>query len=128
MQGPDRAPWFAGDLGDPWVAAIAEALPRAHRFHRPVDLPEPWPVDGRMPSAVIVHRALLTPADAQRIVRLRSIWEHPPRIVLCVGPQARYVDVERWSRLVDVVIPEATAHETVARHAFETGRGPRPVG
>ena len=128
MEGPDRAPWFAGDLDDPWVAAIAEALPRAHWFHRPGDLPETWPVDGRMPSAVIVHRAILTATDAQRVARLRSIWERPPRIVLCVGPHARYVDVERWSRLVDVVIPEATAPETVARHALETGRAPRPSG
>jgi hypothetical protein len=131
MEGLDRAPWFVGDLDDPWVVAIAEALPRAHRLHRPGDLPETWPVEGRMPSAVIVHRAILTPTDAHRIVRLRAGWERPPRIVLCVGPHARYLEVERWSRLVDVVIPEATAPETVARHAFESGRvsrstGPRP--
>jgi hypothetical protein len=128
MEGLDRAPWFVGDLDDPWVVAIADALPRAHRLHRPGDLPETWPVEGRMPSAVIVHRAILTPTDAQRIVRLRSGWERPPRLVLCVGPHARYVEVERWSRLVDVVIPEATAPETVARHAFESGRGPRHSG
>ena len=128
MQGPDRAPWFAGDLDDPWVAAIAEALPRAHRFHRPGDLPESWAVDGRMPSTVIVHRAILTATDAQRVARLRSSWERPPRIVLCVGPHARHADVERWSRLVDVVIPEATAPETVARHALEGGWMPRSPG
>ena len=38
------------------------------------------------------------------------------RIVLCLGPYARHVDLERWAPLVDVVVPEATARETVARH------------
>ena len=28
MEGLDRSTWFAGDLDDPWVASIAEALPR----------------------------------------------------------------------------------------------------
>ncbi len=34
----------------------------------------------------------------------------------------------RWSRLVEAVIPEATARETVLRHALAIERPPRPVG
>ncbi len=51
MEGPDRATiWFAGDLDDPWVAAIAEALPRdAFRIDCPDDLPEAWPIDRPTP-------------------------------------------------------------------------------
>lgn len=128
MEGLDRASWFAGDLDDPWVAAIAGALPRALRIDCPGDLPDAWPVDGRTPLAVVVHRSVLNPADAIRIGRLRARWDPAPRLVLCVGPHARYVDVERWSRLVDVVIPEATAPDTVARHARDRLPTPRIGG
>ncbi|WP_435007485.1 hypothetical protein P12x_004774 [Tundrisphaera lichenicola] len=128
MEGSDRAPWFLGDLDDPWVVAIADAIPRARRFHHPDDLPDSWPIDGVAPPAVILHRRHLTVADAHRVVGLRSRWERPPRIILCVGPQARYADVECWSRLVEVVIPEATALDTVARHALESGSAPRAGG
>jgi CheY-like chemotaxis protein len=64
------------------------------------------------------------------VARLKARADRTPRIILCVGPHARYVDVERWSRLVDVVIPEATARETVLRQALALERvprsGPRP--
>ena len=123
MEGPDRAIWFAGDLDDPWVLAIAEALPRETlRLACPDDLPESWPIDRPTPFAVVLHRSNLTATDAQRLVRLKARADRSPRVVLCVGPQARHVDVERWSRLVDVVIPEATASETVARHALAIER------
>jgi CheY-like chemotaxis protein len=131
MEGPDRATatWFAGDLDDPWVVAIVEALPRETlRLHCPLDLPEAWPIDRPTPSSLVLHRATLSPIDAQRLARLKARADRTPRIVLCVGPQARYVDVERWSRLVEVVIPEATARETVARHALAIERKPRPSG
>lgn len=129
MEGPDRATWFAGDLDDPWAAAIADALPRgARRIDCPGDLPDPWPIDGPIPSAVVLHRPTLTAPDALRVARLRARDDRPPRVVLCVGPHARFVDVERWSRLVDVVIPEASAPEIVARHALGGDRVGRPGG
>ena len=129
MEGPDRATWFAGDLDDPWVVAIAEALPRdALRLDCPGDLPEAWPIDRPTPFALVVHRSNLTPTDAQRVARLKARADRTPRVVLCVGPHARYAEVERWSRLVDAVIPEAIARETVARHALAIERKPRPSG
>ena len=129
MEGPDRATWFAGDLDDPWVVAIADALPLdALRLDCPGDLPEAWPIDRPTPFALVVHRSILTPTDAQRVARLKSRADRTPRVVLCVGPHARHVEVERWSRLVDVVIPEATARETVARHALAIERQPRSPG
>ena len=118
MEGPDRATWFAGDLDDPWVASIAEALPRdSLRLDCPDDLPETWPIDRPTPFALVLHRSTLTATDALRLARLKARADRTPRVVLCVGPHARYAEVERWSRLVDAVVPEATARETVLRNA-----------
>ena len=127
MEGPERSIWFAGDLVDPWVAAIAGALPReTFRIDCPADLPETWPIDRPTPGVLVLHRATLTSGDAQRIMRLKARADLAPRLVLCVGPHARYADVERWSRLVDVILPEATARESVARHALGLERKPPP--
>jgi hypothetical protein len=127
MEGLDRATWFAGDLDDPWVVSIAEALPRdSFRIDCPGDLPETWPIDRPTPFALVVHRSILTPTDAHRVARLKARADRTPRVVLCLGLHARYVEVERWSRLVDAVIPEATARETVLRHALAIDRPPKP--
>ena len=129
MEGPDRPIWFAGDLDDPWVVAIAGALPRQTRcLHCPDELPETWPIDGPSPGVLVLHRPSLNATDAQRLARLRARPEPTPRVILCVGPHARYADLERWARLVDAVIPEATAAETVARHALAIDRRARPAG
>jgi hypothetical protein len=131
VEGLDRAntTWFAGDLGDPWVVSIAEALPRTSlRIDCPDDLPETWPIDRPTPFALVVHRSKLTPTDAQRIARLKARADRTPRVVLCVGPHARYLEVERWSRLVDAILPEATARETVLGQALAIDREPRPTG
>ena len=82
MDGLDRATgiWFAGDLDDPWVASIAEALPRdSFRIDCPGLLPETWPMDSPTPSVLVVHRSNLTPTDAQRVVRLKSRADRTPR-------------------------------------------------
>ena len=119
---PDRpvaSCWFAGDLADPWVAEIADALPRpARRLDCPGDLPETWPV-GPLPNVVILHRANLTPTDAERLRLLRGRGPCPPRVVLCAGSYARYHHWERWGPLIDAVLPEATASASVARHLIE---------
>ncbi len=39
-----------------------------------------------------------------------------PRVILCYSPYVRYAELERCSRGVDVVIPEAIAIETLSRH------------
>ncbi|WP_435019467.1 hypothetical protein TA3x_001311 [Tundrisphaera sp. TA3] len=125
MGGPGRPIWFAGELDDPWVAAIADALPRdAVRWDCPDALPESWESAGPAPRTVVLHRGHLTAADAQSLTRLRARCEVPPRVVLCVGPHARYVDVDRWSRAVDAILPEATADAVVLRHATPPDRRP----
>jgi hypothetical protein len=129
MEGPAPLCWFVGDLADPWVAAIAAALPVGTlRIPCGGDLPEAWPAGG-LPGTVVLHRPLLSPLDAERLRRLRALGEPAPRVVLCVGPHARYHQFERWSALVDVVLPEATARETVGRHVGPPARasGPRPA-
>jgi len=133
MHTPDATTptWFAGDLDDPWVAGIADALPRAtRRLDCGGDLPEDWP-EGPSPATLVLHRANLTRTDAERLRALRERGPRPPRVVLCAGPLARYHQWERWGPLVEAVLPESTASETVARHvAAAAGQrrcaGPRP--
>ena len=133
-----RSVWFVGDLDDPWVVGIADALPRA--VVRRVDCAGEWS-DGLLhdlpdPATLVIHRALLTRQDAERLARLRKERSTSLRVILCVGPHVRYADLLRWSTLVDVVLSEATARETIARHlacGVGEGRGdgrgmtPRPT-
>ena len=124
----DAAPWFAGDLADPWVAAIADALPRgARRIPCAGDLPDAWP-EGPAPRTLVLHRPALHPPDADRLRRLRERGPTPPKVVLALGPHARYHQWDRWAPLVDAVLPEATAPETIARHLAGAEVRPRPVG
>lgn len=106
---------FAGDLDDPWVASIADALPAGTtRVNCPGDLA------GKLPEAttgiLVLHRRVLTGSDAEWLARLRSEPNPPERVILCFGPHARYADLERWAALIDVAVPEATALDTIARH------------
>jgi hypothetical protein len=134
MNASERSVWFVGDLDDSWVVGIVDALPRGVLR---VDCAGDWP-DGLLqdlpdPATLVIHRALLTRQDAERLARLRKDRSASLRVILCVGPHARYVDLSRWSTLVDVILPEATARETIARHVLcgegrGEGRGttPRP--
>ena len=129
MEGPDRVLWFAGDLADSWVVAIAGALPRTTlRLDCPDDLPETWPINRPTPEVLVLHRSVLNPTDAQRVARLKARADRTPRVVLCVGPHVRAAEVERWARLADVVLPEATASEVVLRHALRADRPARVNG
>lgn len=122
MSGTDRPIWFAGDRGDPMAAAIADGLPAARtRFlDCPADLPRPWPgVADRSPRVIVIHRAHLGETDAGRVARLRRRLGPERRVILCVGPHVRYADQERWSAAVDLILPEALAAETIARHLAE---------
>ena len=117
MNDPGRSVWFVGDLDDPWVAAIADALP--HEVARrgcAGDLPDEWLDVTSGLETLVLHRALLTPHDAEWLATLRSGCGTPPRVVLCVGPHARHAELERLALLVDEVVPEATARDTIARH------------
>jgi hypothetical protein len=126
MEGPDRTPWFVGDLEDPWVVEIAEALPRSSaRLPCLGELPEQWPAGLMSARTVVLHRPFLGHADAERVRKLRIQEAGAPRIVLCVGPHARYADLVRWSPLVDAILPEATASETVGRYVAGAESLPR---
>ena len=123
MDGPgsERPAWFVGDLGDPWVVAIADRLPISFRRRPCVDeMPEAWVAEDPPPGLVVLHRPILTGLDVQRIGRLRARGEPVPRIVLCHGPHVRYDDLVRSARLFDAVLPEATASETIRRHVEST--------
>jgi FixJ family two-component response regulator len=122
----DRPAWFVGDLADPWVSGIAERLPLTIlRRGFAGELPEAWIAEEPPPGLVVLHRPLVTSLDAQRISRLRARGDSAARVILCAGPHSRYDDLLRWSRLFDVVLPEATASETIRRWVDPQ---PRTVG
>ena len=122
MIASEQSIWFVGDLGDPWVVSIADALPRsACRLACSGDWPDGLLDDIPVPATVVLHRAQLGSRDAERLARLRKERAGALWVVLCVGPHARYVDLARWSPLADVVLPEATASETIARHVAGAG-------
>jgi hypothetical protein len=122
MDAPERPVWFAGDLDDPWIAAIADAIPGpVRRLNWPAEFDAiVLDVDSSSrPRVLVLHRALLTPGDAEQVARLRAGAGSVLRVVLCVGPHVRHADLERWSAVVDAVVPEATARDTIARHLAE---------
>lgn len=126
MNALEHAIWFVGDLDDPWVANLADALPQdVTRIPAQDDWLEAVNAPGdALPSLLVLHRATLTPRDVERLNTLRNKRDPRPGIILCVGPYARYADLERCSEFVDVVLPEATARDTILRHLAErTGRG-----
>jgi hypothetical protein len=124
--GPGRSVWFVGDLDDPWVAAIADALPPTTlRFAAAGDLPETLLDVAEPPSTLVLHRAVLTRHDFERLRRLRA--RRTTRVVLCLGPHTRHHDLEQWSELVDVAISEATANETIARRLVPSAEGLRTL-
>jgi len=117
---------FIGDLGDPWVAEIAQALPAAPGIDQvdcPGDLPE-IPLDPRQPPRlIVVHRHRLTGADVRRLREWRQpppsrsegdghlARQIPPAVFLCVSPFVRYDELVRSGGLVDLVVSEAEAAE-----------------
>ncbi len=118
MHGRGPSALFAGDLGDPWVAGIAAALPAgASRLHCASELPDNWPPSALEASAFVLHRPIPTLPDLDRLRRFldRFAEPHPP-VILCVGPHARYHHLERWAPHVAAILPEATASEIVARY------------
>ena len=113
--------WFMGDLSDPWVVSIAEALARCSgivQVHCPGDLPARPFNPGRPPRLMVVHRHRFTGVDAQRLKEYRAspTAGDAPAILLCVSPYVRYEELERWSVLADLVISEATAADILPRY------------
>lgn len=105
---------FIGDLSDPWVVAIAEAL----ALGRPIEriscegpLPD-RPFGENPPSALVLHRHRLSLADAARL----SEWRASSRglhLTLVVSPFARYEEAERAATVVDTIVSEAIAAEVL---------------
>lgn len=123
---------FLGNLDDPWVAEIAEGLPRgAIRQSCPTDLPDAWPASWATIPTWVIHRGTLTSADRERLARRKAAIATPPRVVLCASPHARYHQIDRWISLVDVLVPEAIAAEVIERYVATSGgrtvrEGPLP--
>jgi hypothetical protein len=131
MDETDGAIWFFGDLNDPWVVAIADALPAPHGVVR-MDCPGEslkQPFDAHQPPRlIVVHRQRLAAGDADRFKEWRTQigTVHSPALILCVGPFVRYEELERYSGLVDLVLSEATASEVLPRHVARLLEG-RPT-
>ncbi len=112
--------YFSGDLNDSWVADIAGALAdfSPSRCKGEESGIPSHPFQAADPAAVLIlHRSRLAPADVDRLTELRRELgaENWPRIALCVGPYARYAEIERVTGLVDFILPEATARDVLPR-------------
>lgn len=108
--------FFVGDLADPWVAGLADALPPpTGRLDCPGPLPECWPAAARQAPLWVVHRSSLEPGDAERLrnARREGLLD---RLILCLGSHTRYHQLQRWNGLASVVLGEATAPEVIGRH------------
>jgi hypothetical protein len=128
-----RAIWFFGDLDDPWVVSIADALPADWNVRRVAcsgELAERPFEKGQRPRLAILHRVRMTAQDCERLRgwRERGSGEAVPTIMLCASPYLRYEDLERAAALVDRVLSEATAPDVIAGHAERLieGRSLRP--
>ena len=129
LEGAVPSPGFLGDLDDPWVLEIAEALPpETVRIPCVGDLPDPWPDGLKSSRDLVLHRSILSQADFPRIRALRAGDGGPGRIVVAVGPNVRARELERLVPLVDAILPEATARETIGRHLGTSEVRPRPGG
>lgn len=121
MDGIERAIWFLGDLDDPWVESIRASISGAFDVQTVMcagDVPQRAFDPQQPPQVVVLHRSRMSPADVVRLEGWRA-EAHPvalPRIILCFSSYVRYVELERCSRTVDVLIGEATAAETLNRH------------
>src|SRR5437660_10699146 len=79
---PDGPVWFVGDLDDPWVEAIADALPPAvaeRRVSCPGELPDGLFDRAAGPGGGALHRATLSRRDVQRPAPLRGSRGSAPR-------------------------------------------------
>ncbi|QEH33523.1 hypothetical protein OJF2_20250 [Aquisphaera giovannonii] len=125
MSESGKAVWFLGDLEDPWVVAIGESLaglPGLQVRGAGRELPAPPGGSEEVPGLLIVHRSRLTTHDLARLETWKSLGgergrANQPRILLCYGPNVRYAELERCARLANLLIPEATASETLHRQA-----------
>ncbi len=120
-------PWFVGDPADPRAAAIRAALPAdARSIATAGRFDAEWPAD-MAGATVVIHRSRLARADRAALAGLLA--RGPARVVLCVGPHARYEDLESWAALVDRIVPESIAAEVIGRYGSATSsRGPGGVG
>lgn len=120
-------PWFVGDPADPRAAAIRAALPadtRSIAARGPFGTD--WPVE-MAGATVVIHRSRPVRADRSALAGLLA--RAPARVVLCVGPYARYDDLEPWATLVDRIMPEAIAPEVIGRYGSAArSRGPAGAG
>lgn len=112
--------YFSGDLNDPWVADIADALAGFRVIQcgaGGTGIPSEPFQESSAAKILVLHRSRLAPGDVERLAELRRATEsgNQPRIALCVGPYARYAEIERLTGFVDFILPEATARDVLPR-------------
>jgi hypothetical protein len=117
----DRTILFAGDLDDPWVGSIVDSISYLGSVCS-VKVSGPLPArlfgENESPGIVIIHRLRLSQADVCRIegYQRKGLSKPLPRIILCYSPYVRYAELERCAAVVDLVIPEASALDTLPHH------------
>ncbi len=120
--------WFVGDLGDPWSATIARAIPG---FSIQIAWAEEW--ESRpSPDVLVLHLPNPGQAEYQRISRWREgLIGDMPRLILAVGPHARQAELDRWQGVASEILPEAVAADLLSgrlgRSDSRPVRQPLPV-
>jgi hypothetical protein len=130
MNARESPVWFVGDLDDPWVVSIADALPGASDIHRvncAGDLPDRPFHRTAYPRLIIVHRHRLAPHDLERVKAWRDpeAAAGPPAVFLCISSYVRFAELDRWARFVDLVVSEAVAAHVLPRHVSRLLGGPK---
>ncbi len=109
--------WFFGDAHDPFVALIADSTPDAvalEWFDAAGPLPQlPLGESAEPPRAVVAHRHSLATTDLKTLEQWRDQLGPRTPIVVCVSPFARYAEIARANRVVDAIVPEATAVDSM---------------
>lgn len=115
MHFPRVATRFLGDLHDPCVRSIADALPPSvFQEHLPGSLNSAKPAHPSQ-STQVIHRPVISESDLGWLKRNAEAGDDRRRIILIVGPHVRFHQIQRCGEWVDAILPEATASQTLSR-------------
>jgi hypothetical protein len=122
--------WIQGDLQDPWLRSLVERLAESAsvRVIPPSEQIPSQPQGAFSPRVVVVHQSRLSPADVSRLHAWRLEWGPGAQIttILCVGPLARFAEVELLVSEFDVTVTETTLEASVLRRIRSGGNRSTP--
>lgn len=118
MDGSEAPIWFLGDLEDAWACRLlksTQSVADVWAVSCREGLPDGLLATSPVPQVLVLHRSRLSLADVSKIEGWRTGARSAllPRVLLCYGPFVRHAELERCGRVVDLMLPEATAGDTL---------------